>query len=363
MLVTFKLFRYYYSASLIIIFLAFSNHVSANDIFVGKFTSLATPFPPFEEANIIEIFIVPKGDKYIVTEFTKGEFKHDFLAKRCDSKQDHNPMSLFAPGEVYILCHAESGFEKFVYSQNGIDGHNPSIQNLKNKTDESLFEKSYFQSQYYVFPFAFRKVDSFKYAPNDSIKLLSHETPEFKTLCKDVGVKLFEKPLTPVRSIAYDFNPKRISGWLGAERVELDEDGRTLGFGGFSKRNSAEARKVVGFEFTERRRGDGAGAATINPSAPYYHFPARGTNQPYFGVNKLSADVLAFLDVDKPEEYRKAPILQGAIRYQITLTDRRSDAVLGVQVFVVDRLNNRACGVNVDNVISPDAFIFDAINR
>ena len=193
--------------------------------------------------------------------------------------------------------------------------------------------------------------------------LFETESPEFIAACKDAGVKLFNKPVAPVRSIAYDFDPKRISGWSGASRVEVDKYGRTLGLGGFCKRNSVEAKKKASFEFTERRAGDGAGRASTNPSAPYYHFPARDTNQPYYGVDDLGADVLAFLDVDKPDEYRKASIKQGVIRYQITLTDRRSGAILGVQVFVVDQLNHRACGVNVDNVISPSAFIFDAINQ
>jgi hypothetical protein len=365
MLLIEKLYRCFCTLLLAVTFMAFSNHVSANDIFVGKFAALPTKYPP-AEANIFEIYIVPKGDKYIVTEFTKGEFKLDYLAKRCDSKQDLK-MSIFARGEVYALCGADSGFVKFVYSQNGINEQDPRVKFVKDKYGESpfasLFKKSYFQAQYYWSNFvfqAFQRVDSFKYAPNDPVKLLIHETSEFKALCKDAGVKFFEKPVAPVRSIAYDFDPKRISGWSGAERVEVDEDGRTLGFGGFSNRHPVESTKESRFEFTERRAGDRAGRATINPSAPYYHFP---TSQPYYGVDNLTADVLAFLDVDKPDEYRRAPIAQRAIRYQITLTDRRSGAILGEQVFVVDRLNHRACGVNVDNVISPSAFIFDAINR
>lgn len=351
-----------YTVLLTVIVVAFSNHATADDTFAGKFASLPAKFPPIE-ANLLEIYIVPKGDKYIVTEFAKGEFKLDYLATRCDSKKDLS-MPLLAGGKIYALCAAESGFAKFVYSQNGIDERDPRISGLKDKNGESLLEASYLREQYYVPPFlAFRRVDSFKYAPNDPIKLLGHETPEFTALCKDVGVKLLEKPVAPVRSITYDVDPKRISGWSGASRVEVDEDGRILGFGGFSKRNSTEAAKAASFEFTERRAGDGAGAATINPSAPYYRFPASSTKQPYYGVDELSADVRAVLDVDKPDEYRKAPIRQGAIRYQITLTDRRSGAVLGVQTYVVDRLNHRACGVNVDSVISPSAFIFDAINR
>lgn len=351
-----------HTAALTAILVAFSSHSTANDIFAGKFASLPAKFLP-AEANILEIYIVPKGDKYVVTQFDKGEFKFDYLARRCDSKSDLS-MPLLAGGDVYALCAAESGFAKFVYSQNGIDERDPRVGFLKDKNGESLIEASYLREQYYVPPFiALRRVDSFKCAPNDPTKLLNHETPEFTALCKDVGVKLLEKPVAPVRSIAYDFDPKRISGWEGAFRVEVDEDGRTLGLGGFSKRNSTEATKVAAFDFTERRSGDGAGAAAINPSAPYYRFPADSAKQPYYGVNELSADVLAYLDVNRPDEYRKAPIGQSAIRYQITLTDRRSGEVLGVQTYVVDRLNHRACGVNVDSVISPSAFVFDAITR
>ena len=199
-------------------------------------------------------------------------------------------------------------------------------------------------------------------SPGKPIYASAVDKGSYEALCKDVGVKLLDKPAAPVKSIAYDSDPKRIFGWGGVLRVELDKNGRTHGWGGFSKRDSIEATKEAVFEFTERRAGDGAGAATINPSAPYYHFPADRT-QPYYGVDRISADIVAFVDVDKPDEYRKAPIYQSAIRYQITLTDRRSGAVLGTQAFVVDRLNGRACGANVDNTISPSAFIYDAINR
>lgn len=195
----------------IAIFAAFGNQATANDTFVGKFALLSAKFPPME-ANAVELYIVPKGDKYVVTEFSKGEFKLDYLATRCDSKKDLS-MPLLASGEIFALCEAGSGFAKFVYSQNGIDERDPRISGLKDKDGESLLEASYLRERYYMPPFlAFRKVDSFKYAPNDSTKLLSHETSEFTELCNDVGVKLFDKPVAPVRSIAYDVDPKRVSG-------------------------------------------------------------------------------------------------------------------------------------------------------
>lgn len=201
------------------------------------------------------------------------------------------------------------------------------------------------------------------FAPSHPLALSARETDEFTTLCKDVGVKLMEKPAAPVRSIAYDWDPKRMTGRPWVDRIEMDSHGRVSAIGGFSRHNSAEAQKNIAFEFTESRPDHRSGRATINPSAPYYHFPESGSRLPYYGVETLSADVLAFFDVDKPDELRKALVAQSAVRYQITLTDRRSGAVLGVQAFVVDRINGRACGANIGNTISQIAFIYDAIHR
>ncbi|QLQ03453.1 MAG: hypothetical protein HZY77_12390 [Thiobacillus sp.] len=47
---------------------------------------------------------------------------------------------------------------------------------------------------------------------------------EFKTLCKGVGVQFLEKPVAPVRSIAYDWNPERLGSLSQVDRlIELDE--------------------------------------------------------------------------------------------------------------------------------------------
>jgi hypothetical protein len=80
-------------------------------------------------------------------------------------------------------------------------------------------------------------------------------------------------------------------------------------------------------------------------------------------VDSFSADVLLYIDVDRPEELRKARPNQSAVRYELTLTDRRSGAVLGTFSYVVDQVNLRGCGANVDGNISQDAFIYDAIHR
>lgn len=212
--------------------------------------------------------------------------------------------------------------------------------------------------------------------PSEPLTMTDKANDEFKTLCKGVGVQFLEKPVAPVRSIAYDWNPERLGSLSQVDRlIELDEKGRILGFAE-RKRPSEDARKIPVFDFTESR-APRAGYAVIDPAAPefrappvgdaanapYIHFPDFSSQQPFYGIDSLSADILAFIDVDKPSELHKAPMHTGAIRYQNTLTDRRSGAILGIQTYVVDSANKRACGANVGNTISQNAFIYDAIHR
>ncbi len=185
----------------------------------------------------------------------------------------------------------------------------------------------------------------------------------FSTQCQGVGVRLEERPIIPVRSLAYDWNPKKLSGRPAVERIEMDRWGRIRIFGGFPKQNSEEQQQKPVFEFTESRTPGHFGRAAVNPNAPYYHFPNINTNQPYYGVNTLSADVVAFIDVSKPEQLQKTFSQQGAVRYTITLTDQRTLQVLGVQNYVVDHMNKLACGANIGHTISQSVFIYDAINR
>lgn len=354
-----NLIRRTYSVLLIAIAIAaYSDQVIAQDLFIGKFASETRNNFGTEKFGDIEINIDRKDENYIITVFHQGKFKFDFLTEPCSPKETGYLQDRPA-GNISTLCNLTTGSVAFIYSQNGIK--NPMLRIYKQQgIEKPLNSSEYYRAQYYAGiqwgSYGFRKVNAFQFAPNDPIIISKRETPEFIALCKTAGVQFMEKTKATVDSIAYD-------GLVPIYRIDLDSDGRINGIGGFSKPNSEESHKKNKFKFTERRSGSSeSGRATINPSAPYYHFPADTTN-PYYGVENLSADVLLKIDVDKPDELRKAPINQGAIRYQITLSDRRSGAILGVQTFVVDRINNRACGANVDNNISLDAFIYDAINR
>jgi hypothetical protein len=201
------------------------------------------------------------------------------------------------------------------------------------------------------------------FAPSNPLALSAKETGEFDAACQDAGVRLMEKPIAPVRSMAYDWNPERISMDPHVWRIGLDESGRILSIGGGPSLRFKDAKKEMEFDYTEYRRDARyIGTQWVSSSPIYNRFQKNNIKEPIVGVDKLSADVLAFLDVDKPRELHKAPVNQGAIRFQLTLTDRRSGTVLGVQSFVVDQVNNRACGANAGNDISHSAFIYDAIH-
>jgi len=182
--------------------------------------------------------------------------------------------------------------------------------------------------------------------------------------CEGVGVQLLAKPVAPVKSIAYDWSDPGLGGCSAIHRsIEVDGRGRVLGYGTHESFRAHEGRKLS-LDFTESRKdyGNCAGRALRNPDAPYYRFPTAG--EPYYGVDEISADAIAFLDVDKPQELRKAVRERLPLRFTVTLTDRRSGAVLGRQVYVLDEVNQRACGVNLgSSFISTPAFIHDAVNR
>ncbi len=90
------------------------------------------------------------------------------------------------------------------------------------------------------------------FSPGRPIYASAADKSSYDGLCRDVGVRLLDKPPAQVRSIAYDFDPKRISGWSNVLRVELDNNGRILGMGGFSKRNSTEAAKEASVVLANR---------------------------------------------------------------------------------------------------------------
>ena len=203
------------------------------------------------------------------------------------------------------------------------------------------------------------------FAPSQPRALTANANAEFTALCRTTGVRFMAKPAAPVRSIAYDWNPARMERPSGFPTV--DERGNITG-GGESWSGPyevAKGRERLVFDFIESRQDDWCHARS-DVRMPYAHCPSRRANvqlkAPYYAIDTLTADVLVYFEVDRLD-FKTNRITHGPVRFQVTITDRRSGAVLGEMAYVVDRANRRACGVNFGSKISYEAFIWDAIHQ
>jgi hypothetical protein len=203
------------------------------------------------------------------------------------------------------------------------------------------------------------------FAPSQPRALTVRGNEEFAALCRTTGVRLMAKPVGPVRSIAYDWDPERMERPSGLHTV--DERGNfAVGGGSWSgPREVAKGRERLVFDFIESRQDDWCHARS-DVRMPYAHCPSyRASMQlkaPYYAIDTFTADVLAYFEVDRLD-FKNNRITHGPVRFQVTLSDRRSGAVLGEMAYVVDRANGRACGVNFGDRISYEAFIWDAIHQ
>ena len=199
------------------------------------------------------------------------------------------------------------------------------------------------------------------FAPKPPAGSTRAQNREFETLCQQTGVRFLGKPAAPVRSVAFDWDPSVITRNPFLYAVKVNEKGRIGGIGGFSP---GESNKPLDFDYTEQRRDTPyqVGAAP-RPRPPLQRQPGRNRPVEWVQVDEPGADLLAYLDADRPSELRKAESMQGIVRYRVTLTDRRSNVAIAEYVYVVDRINNRACGMNDGNYISLKVFLYDAIQQ
>lgn len=79
------------------------------------------------------------------------------------------------------------------------------------------------------------------------------------------------------------------------------------------------------------------------------------------GIESLTADVVVKYRFIHPEERLMAESDQGAVGYDLTVTDRRDGQQLAVMRYFVDRKNYRICGPITDNVLSEKEFLVKAL--
>lgn len=203
------------------------------------------------------------------------------------------------------------------------------------------------------------------FAPSQPRALTANANAEFAALCRTTGVRFMAKPVGPVRSIAYDWDPERMERPVGLHTV--DERGnfgdRSGSWGGPREVEKGRERQV--FDFIESRQDEWCHARS-DVRMPYAHCPSHQASvqskAPHYATDTFTADVLAYFEVDRLD-FKNNRITHGPVRFQVTLSDRRSGAVLGEMAYVVDRANRRACGVNFGSKISYEAFIWDAIHQ
>ena len=181
---------------------------------------------------------------------------------------------------------------------------------------------------------------------------LSFLTPDSETFiseCKSAGATFTKLPASPVRSIAYDWNTTYSPPF---NRFEVRFGTRITSLG----RSDFPYPKSI--EFTERKRSNLEGRPAQGPDGPYIRFPRAGA---YYGIPGLSADVLVYSRVGPEEELTKAESEQGIVRYEVTVTDRRTDERLASLRYVIDAKQRRGCGLTGENTMSERSFVLKAI--
>lgn len=199
-------------------------------------------------------------------------------------------------------------------------------------------------------------------APSNPLAMTAKENAEFQALCKDVGVRFLEAPAGPVRSVAFDWDPQVYLGrkW---ERYESDGKGRLTSGRSGAYASDDEAKKRLDLDFIEGRTDLFHSGPPHTPDLPLLRFYRDHTKQPSHRIEAFTADLLVSIDVYDPKVLKRNYLRLPALQYRLQVTDRRSGAVLGRFVYVVDLANWRGCGANIGATISHEAFIYDVINR
>jgi hypothetical protein len=203
------------------------------------------------------------------------------------------------------------------------------------------------------------------FAPSQPRAITARGNDEFEALCRTAGVRLLAKPAGPVRSIAFDWDPERMSRPFPCYTLDKRGNFTSGNLTCWAPKIIHKDGKNLVLDFIESRQDDYCHARS-DVRMPYAHCPSVEANvkmkAPYYAIDTFTADVLAYYEVDRPDS-KFNNLHHGPVRFQITLTDRRSGDVLGEMAYVVDQGNRRACGGNMGNEINQDAFIWDAIHR
>ncbi|MCC6208763.1 MAG: hypothetical protein IT488_11495 [Gammaproteobacteria bacterium] len=164
------------------------------------------------------------------------------------------------------------------------------------------------------------------------VPLFETESPEFTEACKNTGAQFFRTPTLPVSSISYHWTGKSTRGFA---IYELGRYGRLAGMsGGGLDKHYPRLKEALKF----------------NEHKP----PANDDFQPL-------ADIIVTYRIFPEEELAKAPIHQGPVTHELTVTDQRDGQTLATMRYVIDQKDRRICGPISNNVLSEYDFLAKAL--
>ena len=182
-----------------------------------------------------------------------------------------------------------------------------------------------------------------------ALSFLIPDSEPFISECRTAGATFTKLPASPVRSIAYDWNT-RYSPPFNRFDVRFGTRITSLGRSDFPYPKS--------IEFTERKRSNLEGRPAQGPDGPYIRFPRTGA---YYSIPAPTADVLVYSRASPEEELQKAQSEQGIVRYEVTVTDRRTEERLASLRYIIDARQRRGCGLTGENTMSERSFVLKAI--
>ena len=177
--------------------------------------------------------------------------------------------------------------------------------------------------------------------------ILIPDSEAFTVECNKTEVKYIKPPTKPVRSIAYDWDSEVVPSFI----TYTNGNGTRISDLRYSSQPNVYNKY---FDFTEIKPTSSFETPRLGAGSKYLRFPK---NEIYWGVAEMTADILV--------KYKTSPIEQlkkdGAIRYELTVSDRRNGDTLAYLRYVVDVKKQRACGLAGKGRVSDSQFIRKAI--
>jgi len=176
---------------------------------------------------------------------------------------------------------------------------------------------------------------------------LTPDSKVFTDECSKTEVKYIKLPTKPVHSIAYDWDSEEAPSFIN---YQITNGTRISGLS-YSSKPYVNDQHI---DFVEIKPTSNFGTPSLGAGSKYLRFPK---HEIYWGVAEITADVLVKYKTSPIEQSRK----DGALRYELTVSDRRNGDKLAYLRYVVDVKKQRACGLRGAGRVSDGQFIQKAI--